>query len=201
MISINLIIFKKFLLECILILQLGCMNSCEPNVSVLGEEKEVRADFIAEICIENWNEQGCLPSVCIAQAILESNLGEKCYLNNYWGLYGGYQSFDSLEDGVYEYMNFINEYYPAAPFLTDYTEQITAIYNGGYCQGNSNYIKDIQWIIEEYNLVYYDELLFDEIERKEFQKNIYNKMIQYSQYTIDFLNDYKGLIMLINAFQ
>lgn len=195
-----MLFIKKLILGFTILISLSNPAADTMNGVNLPEDKTVKANYIAEICIENWNEYGCLPSVCIAQAILESDLGEKCYPYNYWGLHGGYYSYDSLEDGVYAYMEFINIHYDKAPFITSSSEQIQAIYNGGYCQGKSDYVSDINWIIKEYNLEYYDNLLFDEIERKEFQEAFVIKVSEYYKITLEMFEDYINFLKFIGIY-
>ena len=139
----------------------------------LSDEQWERADLMAEICIDEWETYGVLPSVCIAQAFIESTLGKFCRGNNLWGICSGGVSYDSLEDGIYGYLKVINNgYYPNAPFKTNYKEQIRAILDGGYCQPEGDYYNNVLWAVEYYNLTKYDKALFDELERREKQKEI-----------------------------
>lgn len=125
----------------------------------LTEKQKERAEIIAQICTENWEEYGCLPSVCIAQAMQESCLGEVCYPNNLWGLYGGYHSFDSLEDGVYGYMKVLNNgLYDNALHNEEQDELyvISEIVKAGYCS-DPNYVSKITSLINTYNLSEYNK--------------------------------------------
>lgn len=134
----------------------------------LDEEQTEIAEYLAEVCTDNWEEYGVLPSVCIAQAYMESHIGKYCYSNNLWGLYGGYTSFDSLEEGTYEYLEIINNgYYDDALYLTDYEKQINAIYDGGYCTSSrEHYVGGIIWIIEEFDLTKYDQEIYENCYKK-----------------------------------
>ena len=125
---------------------------------VLDEQQAEIADRITEICTENWNEYGVLPSVCIAQAYMESHVGKECYANNLWGLYGGYTSFNSLDEGIYEYLEIINNgLYDDALYHLDSSYQINAIYDGGYCTASKeHYVGGINWIIDAFDLTSYD---------------------------------------------
>lgn len=125
----------------------------------LNDEQKDIAKEIQKVCTENWQEYGILPSVCIAQAYMESHIGEVCYANNLWGLYGGYQSYDTLDDGIMAYLELLNSYdsYSNALWRIDYKAQIEAIYDGGYCTTSKDeYVGGIIWIIENFNLSSYD---------------------------------------------
>lgn len=131
------------------------------------EEQQKRADVIAEICMDNWDEYGVLPSVAIAQAFVESTLGEHCNNYNLWGIESGARAYGSLEEGTYDYLKVINNgYYDNAPFCKDYSEQIYWILEGGYCQPVGNYYENAIWTIEHYNLAEYDKKMFAEIKEK-----------------------------------
>lgn len=129
------------------------------------EQKEI-AKKISEICTDRWEECGVLPSVCIAQAYMESHIGKYCYENNLWGLYGGYTSFDTLEDGINAYIDTINNgYYDEALWHTNSDYVIDAIWDGGYCTTDKDtYCGGVKWIIDEFDLTRYD---------KEILKNCY----------------------------
>ena len=187
---------KKILIGFSLIFRLGSEEE-ETEVNLSGEKLE-RANYLAEMCIEHWEEYGCLPSVCIAQAVLESSLGDICYPNNYWGLYGGYRSYDTLEDGVYAYMGLINDYYSHATYILDYEEQIEQIYYGGYCTSGYEYVTNVIWIIESYNLDYYDQLLFEKLEREKLIDLFSNTFNSFMNTIFDFLRDNSELIELLN---
>jgi len=124
----------------------------------LSDEQTEIAERISEICTERWQECGVLPSVCIAQAYLESHIGTYCYPNNLWGLHGGYKSYETLDDGINAYIDCINNgYYDDALWHTNSDYVIDAIWDGGYCTTpKSKYTGDVKWIIDEFNLTKYD---------------------------------------------
>lgn len=154
---------KRILLTLILCMVLSIVPANTAHAASLSDEQTDVAEYLAEICTDNWEEYGILPSVCIAQAYMESHLGTYCYPNNLWGLYGGYTSFESLEDGTYEYLDILssNDSYHDALYRINYESQINAIYDGGYCtDSREHYVNGIIWIIEEFNLTQYDQEIY-----------------------------------------
>lgn len=152
-----------------IVMLFGLMNNTittQASTYHLDEEQKYIAEEITRICTERWQECGVLPSVCIAQAYMESHIGKYCYKNNLWGLYGGYTSFDTLEDGINAYIDTINNgYYDDALWHTNPDYVIDAIWEGGYCTTDkSTYCGGVKWIIEEFDLTRYD---------KEILKNCY----------------------------
>lgn len=151
----------------ILFFSLLFFNKLDVQAYALSNTQQERADEIARIVSDNWEEYGCLPSVCIAQAMIESTLGEHCISYNYWGINQGRTRYETLEDGVFGYMKCINNgYYKNAPFSENYSDQIRYILNGGYCQPVGSYYEDAIWVIEHYELYKYDQQMFEEIERE-----------------------------------
>lgn len=126
----------------------------------LSSAQNSRAHTIARICIKEWKNYGVLPSVAIAQAMVESTLGKHCSGNNLWGICSGGVSYSSLESGVYAYMKVINNgHYGSAPFTKDSSSQIRKILNGGYCVPVGNYYSNATWIIKHYGLERFDALI------------------------------------------
>ena len=141
------------------------IQSVPANARTLTDTQEEIADELAMICIENWDEYGVLPSVCIGQAFTESTLGKKCRNFNLWGIKGGV--YESLEDGVLGYLKTINNgYYDNAPFQKDYKKQLKAILDGGYCQPVGNYYSETMWTYDNYNIANYDKKLFRKLEQR-----------------------------------
>lgn len=102
-----------------------------PKVNVKGgtrkfnEEQQKKAEQIAYVVSNNWEEYGVLPSVAIAQAMQESQLGERARGHNLWGIRSGAEQYASLDAGIYRYMEVINNgYYKGAPGTTDYHTQL-----------------------------------------------------------------------------
>lgn len=136
---------------------LGNSARVEASTSVKTERKMK----IVEVCRNNYCIYGVYPSVCLAQAILESSLGDVCRPNNYWGLNQGKTCYASLEDGVIAYLECINNgYYGNAPSATNYRDQLYSIAIGGYCGSNWFwYWETCVQIIEENALWVYDQNL------------------------------------------
>ena len=124
----------------------------------LTKDQWDRADTIAEIASDSYEEYGVLPSIAIAQAFIESTLGECCSGNNLWGINSGAESYSSLEDGVVRYLNVINNgCYDDALYERNYRSQIRKILNGGYCEPEGSYYSDVVWSIEHYDFDKYDK--------------------------------------------
>ena len=132
------------------------------KLSGLSEVQKQRAYTIARICINEWDTYGVLPSVAIAQAMVESTLGKHCSGNNLWGIASGAISYDSLESGVYGYLKVINNgCYGSAPFTRDSSSQINKILSGGYCVPVGEYYENAMWIINHYGLERFDALIIN----------------------------------------
>ena len=126
----------------------------------LSDSQKQRAYTIARVCINEWDRYGVLPSVAIAQAMVESTLGKYCSGNNLWGIASGAISYDSLESGVYGYLKVINNgCYGSAPFTRDSSSQINKILSGGYCVPVGEYYENATWIIDHYGLERFDTLI------------------------------------------
>ena len=133
----------------------------------LPKQQRVVADKIAEICVDNYEKYGVLPSVCVAQAFIESTLGTHCSGNNLWGICSGKEIYSTLEYGVKRYLKVINNgYYKDAPFEKDYKKQIRKILDGGYCEPEGNYYANAIWSIETYGFDVYDKKLLQKVKNK-----------------------------------
>lgn len=158
---------KKFLVL-VLVLVMLMTSPAKVYAKSFTDSQTERAEVIAEICIREWETYGVLPSTAITQAFLESTLGDFCSGYNLWGIASGAVQYDSLEDGVYGYLGVINNgYYTNAPFEKDFYKQIRYILDGGYCQPEGDYYSKAVWTYETYELYKYDEMLFEELEKKE----------------------------------
>lgn len=152
---------KKLRRMCICLL-IASSLVCNSYTAVASTDtKSDRTKQIVDICRNNYCIYGVFPSVCLAQAILESSLGDVCNSYNYWGLNQGKSYYASLEDGVYAYLECINNgYYGAAPHATNYADQLYSIARGGYCGGNWYwYWQTCMSIIEQNALWIYDQKL------------------------------------------
>ena len=115
---------------------------------------------------KNWEKYGSLPSVCIAQAFVESGIGNAGRKNNLWGLGGGRYSYKSLKDGIYAYMKCINKRFYTRYGATDtkrWKKQIRAILKGGYCVPAAGYYNKVERVIKAYGLEKYDRKMFSDI--------------------------------------
>lgn len=124
----------------------------------LSGARKKRADIIANICIKYYKKYGVLPSVCVAQAFVETGIGTAYNNNNYWGISSnGYGGFPTIKSGCIKYLKVINNgCYGTAPFTRNYRSQITKIIKGGYCQPANNYIANVCSTIRKYRLTDYD---------------------------------------------
>ena len=167
---------KKRLL--VLVVILLCIVSTEVDAKTLDKKKTKTADKIAEICIENWEEYGVLPSVAVAQAFIESTLGKNCSGYNLWGVKSGKEQYSSLKEGTLRYLEVINNgYYEGAPFQKNYKKQLKAILDGGYCQPAGNYYANAIWSIETYGFDKYDKELFRRLKWREKFTLIYDPSV------------------------
>ena len=146
----------KRILVLVLLFSLLVSTPCD----ALSKKQCDRADTIAEIASDSYEEYGVLPSVAVTQAFIESTLGEHCSGNNLWGIASGAESYQSLEDGVMRYLDVINNgCYDDALYKRDYRVQMREILEGGYCQPVGSYYEDAIWSIEHYNFHKYDKNL------------------------------------------
>lgn len=138
------------------------------QVTLTGTMK-TNADNLAKACIENYEEYGVLPSVCIGQAYIESHIGVNHSKSDYnwWGIASCNIGYSTFNDGVIGYLSTINNgYYPNAPFNTDPYSTISAI-APNYAT-SPTYQQDVTWAINAYNLTAYDDYLFDSNEYKDY---------------------------------
>lgn len=161
------------MLMCMSLIIGGVVPPTTAYAKELPAAKRKTADRIAKVCMDNYEKYGVLPSVCVGQAFIESTLGEHCNGNNLWGIRSGKESYPTLEAGAVQYLEVINNgYYKDAPFQKDYHRQIRKILDGGYCQPEGSYYKNIIWSIDTYHFDRYDEKLFKRLkeEKKERKK-------------------------------
>ncbi len=142
----------------------------EVKAAEFSEFQQKKVDQIVKIVSKekNWEEYGSLPSVCIAQAYVESGVGIAGRKNNLWGLNGGRASYKSLKKGTYAYMECINKSYYTRYGATDtknWKKQIRAILKGGYCVPASGYFNEVSRVIKKYDLKKYDKKMFKEIKK------------------------------------
>ena len=164
-------------------LSLKTLVSIEDNYLHTGLKNDItKKEFIkevADVAYENYEEYKILPSITIAQAILESGWGESSLAtdyNNYFGIkadsrwngekieiktkenyddevVAAFRAYSSLKDSIRDQGKFLfeNERYEKSGLFTGktYVEQAQALENAGYSTA-----KD-----EEGNLIYADKLV------------------------------------------
>ena len=156
----------KILKKGLVVLFILCMFlsiSTKAEARSLTKSQKQKAETIYEECSKekNWKKYGVLPTVCIAQAFVESGIGQKCRPNNLWGLRCGRASYSSLKSGIKAYMQCINNgYYKGAPHKKNYRVQLDKILDGGYCQPRGAYFSHAMQLIRDYDLDKYDKKMF-----------------------------------------
>ena len=190
----------KKVVALVLILSIMWQGNTQVYAKQLQKDKANTADRLAEICVENWDKYGVLPSVCVAQAFIESTLGENCSGYNLWGIRSGAENYSSLEEGALRYLKVINNgYYYGAPFETDYRKQMKAILDGGYCEPVGDYYENAIWSIETYKFYKYDKKIHKIIREREQKKVftvIHDKSIPKGKVAIDKKIVRKGTVQI-----
>ena len=149
----------------LLILTIACLLSRSVS-QALTDEQTKNMKRIANVVASEWDTYGVLPSVAVAQAYLESQLGLTAPSFNLWGIQSGAERYQSLEEGIYRYMSVINNgHYPGAPFERNWRIQIKKILDGNYCVPEGNYYNNAVWTIETLGLERYDRELFKGIDK------------------------------------
>lgn len=148
-------------------------NTYSAQVALTGTMK-INADKLAKACVENYEEYGVLPSVCIGQAYIESHIGtnHSKYDYNWWGIASCEISYSTFDDGIISYLSTINNgYYEKAPFNENAYDTIAAI--APNYAASTTYLQDVTWAINTYNLTAYDDYLFSSPYYKEYLNNLY----------------------------
>lgn len=143
-------------------------------------------DFINSIkdgAVASYNEYGVLPSVTMAQAILESGWGNSSIGNNIFGIKAGsnwsgktqsvvtneqdangntyqvnatFRDYDSVADSIKDHGKlFTQDFYKPVIDATNYADACRAVKNCGYASA-VNYANDLINIIETYGLDQWD---------------------------------------------
>ena len=129
------------------------------------QQKRVNVIYKVVSKEKNWKTYGSLPSVCIAQAYVESTMGEAGNRNNLWGLGGGRYSYRTLKRGIYAYMKCINKSYYTrygATSTRSWKKQISRILRGGYCVPAGGYYAKVARVVKQFGLEKYDKKMFAE---------------------------------------
>ena len=155
--------FNNIVAICLSLCLLICCSTHVEAKSKLPSNQRRIADVIAKIAIDNYDKYGVLPSVAVAQAFVESTLGEhKSNTHNYFGIKSGAVGYSSLEEGVIAYLKIINNgYYKGAPFCKNYKTQMSRILSGGYCEPVGDYYYNAIWSIQNYEFYRYDDEMFE----------------------------------------
>lgn len=152
--------FKKYVCWFLMLLLLFLFPFPVSARSNLTKGQQKRAKQIVKVCVKNYEEYGVLPSVCLAQAFVESTMGDHCKSYNLWGIRNGKARYGSLKKGTLGYLKCINNgYYKKAPFEKDYKKQIRYIVDGGYCGYPDYYYKRCLEVIKQYDFTKYDKQL------------------------------------------
>lgn len=148
-------------------------------------DKKKFIERIAKVAVKNYEIYGILPSLVIAQAILESGWGKKAIENNIFGIKAGsswrgkvvtretrewdgdkyvikkskFRAYDSIEDSIMDYLNLVGntKRYEKVRNAKDYKEAARLIYEAGYAT-DPHYTDKIVNIIEGNSLYQYDVL-------------------------------------------
>ena len=153
------------------------MNMDEATVKAMkSQSRETFIEFVAACAVINYKERGggVLPSITIAQACLESGYGAS-FEDGSYNFYGliGYPSNKPKVNRLRQFDNF----YEATDYHASYFENFPKSYTNflalcdqgdamGACQylsayagGSQTYPGNCQWIIQNYGLEKYDEMV------------------------------------------
>ncbi len=147
--------------------------------------KQEFIERVYEASKEGYREYGILPSLVIAQAILESAWGEKHIANNIFGIKAGnpwngkfvvrktlewdgkkyvtkeekFRAYDTMEDSIKDYLKLIGtaKRYEKVRKAKDYKEACKLIYEAGYAT-DPKYSDKLMNIIESNKLYQYDKV-------------------------------------------
>lgn len=140
-------------------------------------------DIVAEGAIYGYGKYNILPSLVIAQAVLESNWGKSHIANNIFGIKAGsswkgkistrktkewngkeyvvkeqnFRAYDSFQESVSDYLKLIGESkrYEKVKEAANYNEACKAVYESGYAT-DPKYSEKLVKIIEENRFYEYD---------------------------------------------
>lgn len=148
----------------------------------ISESHQAFIQVIANLAVEDYKESGILPSITMAQCILESGWGRSSIGNNYFGIKAGsswtgkrittgtkedygngkvsitadFRDYDSPEEGLRDHSKLLwNPRYSGIPGNTDYRQVANLLQSCGYATDRS-YATQLIGIIERYGLNQYD---------------------------------------------
>ena len=191
-----LLLYLSFALLMIGVATTNYLREDEPlkaaSTRTLTKSQQANADYIGNYVIEHYDEYQVLPSIAVAQAFVESTLGDHCSDYNLWGIRSGAEHYGSLEEACIRYLNVINNgRYDGALGNKSYESSIQHIINGGYCVGNPNYVSNVVWSIEAYGFDKYDKKLDKILEKKkkEVAKEKREKKCEDGEFIIEYSED------------
>ena len=161
----------------------------------MSEQNKAFIEKVAGFAINNYAEFKILPSLVVAQAILESNWGKsgltqknnnlfgikgnggdfetKEYVNGKWiTIVAGFRSYDSFEGSIIDHAKLLNKpRYAKVKGETDYKKACEAVYKAGYAT-DFQYPQKLIKLIERLGLTVYDKQI---LEAKKATKSVDSK--------------------------
>ena len=91
---------------------------------------------IGEMARENQAKNNILASLVVAQACLETGYGRSVYHNNLFGIRAGsgYRKYDSYEEAIEDYTNFMHRYIPRIFGVRDWRTACYIVGRSGYAE-------------------------------------------------------------------
>lgn len=138
----------------------------------IPSSRQEMVNKVAQVAIANYKKSGILPSVAVAQACYESSWGESNIARTKKNLFGikykgQFLSFKSWEDSMDYYFSsklILKSIYDKGRHKNTPEETIRGIIEGGYCQGDGNYVSNIISIINTYGFTYFDDIAKGNVE-------------------------------------
>ena len=118
-------------------------------------------DFVSkvgELARMNQAKNNILASLVVAQACLETGFGRNIYHNNLFGIRqgSGYRWYDSWEESIEDYVNFMHTYIPRIFGVRDWSTACWIIGNAGYAEAGG-YGSALVSIVRNYNLTRFNK--------------------------------------------
>ncbi len=113
---------------------------------------------VGEMARMNQAENNILASLVVAQACLETGYGKYIYRNNLFGIRSGYgyKSYDSWEESIEDYVDFMHEYIPSIFGVRNAYTACWIIGNAGYAEAG-NYGSVLSSIVSSNNLTRFNK--------------------------------------------
>ncbi len=108
---------------------------------------------VGELARMNQVENNILASLVVAQACLETGFGKSIYQNNLFGIRAGsgYRSYNSWEESIADYVNFMHTYIPRIFGVRDPAAACSIIGRAGYAEAGG-YGTMLYQLVQENNL-------------------------------------------------